>query len=716
MVSIGLALGAGMLNRAKRNIEEDKAREAAELAYKRKRTDEIDMLNRTKRWDYDIANLKEENARKLEMRKRTISIVPGIGFDDVYSKFANVTIPEGMGEKDIPGQIFNQIDRAAGLDKPGFRKFVGDNWNTAYAFHLKGQLVNWLDSSNRTLNEKGATNTKGGTTSIPGFQYFLPNIYKMKGAPNFFQNEVVPEFLNKTLGNNSTIIDSKQTTATINGEEVPVTDLKSINNKEKLASVEQGISQAIVDNHDKIFSDIKNKKGQKTGRYTYNASNFKDFILPYVFQKLPNERRPRKQYKVIIDSLYVDFPDSVFIPGGGKEINSRIQDKTEWGTPKTTEAIKNNERMFFASEEIDWMINRYVDLHVKGRLNNIPASAGSFTTELLLLYDGIVGPGGLRETFFTTIGGNILQDARNGILRPLEELFGVTDSEQIKEFRKRIIGPTGTEEHRDKYINPASADYKSGEQLSSKIIYDDTKTFTTKDGKTYKNARAFIDKYVTNAGAEIQNYKNLKAMESIRDPFKREAHLGDLASIRTLQIMLAYRFAVIIQGGEGGRTVSDFDFAQALEAVGANKQITNFDQVMGYIGEVQAKTLRTLPISYTISEYGHHLSNSSLLSVSTDIGNYQSDQLSVYAGWGKRMPKEWRPEDLDITKDRNWLPDETYRKTKKIIRDRRKIWDKATQRFKDVEPDKPEGYGKDVYGKERIKPAPAEREKGDSSW
>ena len=25
--------------------------------------------------------------------------------------------------------------------------------------------------------------------------------------------------------------------------------------------------------------------------------------------------------------------------------------------------------------------------------------------------------------------------------------------------------------------------------------------------KTYKNARAFIDKYVTNAGAEIQNYK-----------------------------------------------------------------------------------------------------------------------------------------------------------------------------------------------------------------
>ena len=710
MVGIGLALGAGMLNRAKRNIEEDKAREAAEKAYKRKKIDEKEMLDHEYGWKAKIELAEARNAELLDRRKRTISIVPGIpftqesGLPHPYSKFANFQVPEGIGSDDIPGQIFNEIDNAAALDPTGFRNFVGKDWNTPYAFHLKGSLTTWIDSSNRKINEKGATNEKGGTVTLPGFEYYLPNISRMDGALDFYYNKVVPDFLNKNIGKNNTVVETKQTMKNIDGNEVPSTDLKVINNNEVLFSVEQGISEKIVDKFPYIYTPIKNKKGNETGRYVYNRSNFKPVVADYVTSAREGELRRDKNYKVIINSTFVNFPHSVHVPGGGPDMHGRRKDTIYSGTKKTADIIKNNERMLIAGSEMDWMIQRYVDLHYQLNLSGTMASAGTIATDVYGFIEGITGPGGFKDFALSLIG-----DARKGILRPLEEVANLKNSEKIEALRKKIV-PTGSSIHQDKYINSKSGTYRSGEDLTSRIVYDNNKTWTNPiNGNQYSNAKDFIDRVLSNAEMEIGDHNNIDVSKKTLKDLSR----GDIAALRALQIMIAYRFAVIIQGGEGGRTVSDFDFANALVAIGANKKIQSFRQVMGYIGEVQAKTLRQLPISYAISEYGHTLAGTPLVELATDIGNHQAEELSVHAGYGTTYPEGYNPENVDTLDRRNWRSRNIWDPIKNVPKNIGKVWDDTKQMFVDEE-EKESDVKKDVYGREKKKTY--ETKENDPTW
>ena len=95
MVSIGLALGAGGLNRLIRQQKESKDAAAKEAELLKKRLAKREDFVWEEEQKYDIWEKKEENERKYQLEKdrikETISLVPFnvLGYNDQYSNFAS---------------------------------------------------------------------------------------------------------------------------------------------------------------------------------------------------------------------------------------------------------------------------------------------------------------------------------------------------------------------------------------------------------------------------------------------------------------------------------------------------------------------------------------------------------------------------------------------------------------------------------------------------
>ena len=123
---------------------------------------------------------------------------------------------------------------------------------------------------------------------------------------------------------------------------------------------------------------------------------------------------------------------------------------------------------------------------------------------------------------------------------------------------------------------------------------DPTKSAYVEDiKKRHKRHQADIKQHLMDAAIHKANNRQKEYETSM-----------NLAQLKTMQTILAYRLAVIVQGGEGGRTVSDADFAKALEMVGAADAWTTTDFIKGRLKSVGAYAQVAIVQGYAMQKFG----------------------------------------------------------------------------------------------------------------
>ena len=178
MVSIGLALGAGGLNRLIRQQKESKDAAAKEAELLRKQLAERADFMFKEKYKADIREATKLDERKYQegitRMKETVSLVPPnvLGYNDEGSEFVHFRVNPTLGADERLAKVFAFADSAIASDPEGFAKLIMSNKNASKHFqNTIKSFYPWYSNYQRQGNTQ--------TTSVPLIDGMLKNSYKI---------------------------------------------------------------------------------------------------------------------------------------------------------------------------------------------------------------------------------------------------------------------------------------------------------------------------------------------------------------------------------------------------------------------------------------------------------------------------------------------------------------------------------------------------------
>ena len=564
MVGFLTLVGKGMLD-YKIGQREREWESAAELMkFKREQAGKI-----------DIAKIKQDLKNVQSAREKSVNLIPslnisrydminGVKTENPLWKFGNFEVNPSLPEKERIKEGLNKYDATIFNNKEYTDQFLNMYTNDEnFSKALKSKLVNFA-ASNDLLNIKFDDTDKTSVISADDYSTIMPGLFNLEHFNTWYKDDMWDEGLLKLLGPN-------------------------YNKHYSLESSISGVNEETGNTRiEKTYS--KNDKTMPPSKNTARWDNKNTPLFNVV--PIPDERYVGKQYidphtsidynrknglAFIENAIYEVGPD-------GKKIDKLLNNDT------TPENIINEAVRFLPSHDSYKKVDRIT------KTKHYPP-----------VYDKNKDPSTTDKTKGSQVytGGTEVMLLRNSVMSAVINLekTGAPTGGVVKDAFTVFKGATGTGGQLDQLVALADrftdnvwsgATFMDGKGNTIQGEIDPTKSAYVEDiKKRHKRHQADIKQHLRDAAIHKANNRQKEYETSM-----------NLAQLKTMQTILAYRLAVIVQGGEGGRTVSDADFAKALEMVGAADAWTTTDFIKGRLKSVGAYAQVAIVQGYAMQKFG----------------------------------------------------------------------------------------------------------------
>jgi|TARA_R100001530_G_scaffold136271_1_gene116143 hypothetical protein len=630
MVSIGLALGAGGLNRLIRQQKESKDAAAKEAELLRKQLAERADFMFKEKYKADIREATKLDERKYQegitRMKETVSLVPPnvLGYNDEGSEFVHFRVNPTLGADERLAKVFAFADSAIASDPEGFAKLIMSNKNASKHFqNTIKSFYPWYSNYQRQGNTQ--------TTSVPLIDGMLKNSYKIPGFKKWM-DQPLTSHLKETLGTNKNVDDITIGKTTLGDKEIDEAIITVTDENKNIQQVTAS-SRKVKNLFPRLLIQDSGPDDKGVNR------KFANWIYsPKTPEGLENDIF-NKEVVPILESMSFEnfFNSGVTTLSQNVTYTQTGPDGTPWsnsdpGSPVAKSLQEGGASGYQATIDIKRLGNSIMKMQLDAYSRGIPV--GNAVQALGEIVYGITGDTGFLDQLGTWLGKTVISPLSNGYY-----------TSNYYDFDKlTTVEANGIQAIPERYRHQGMIRKSSNATTDDKGRDYGTKQEEGTKGWSKKvklNATQYTNNVVEKAGEEADNgeliYNRLNVLEKQKAIAKmnayakannvdigiaRQKYYADLAAIRTMQVLLAYRVAVMVQGGKGGRTVSDFDFANALRAIGADAKITTLEASVAKLKTVIGDAARQAPRLYVHAVHGNKPYGNYLTPLADDVGHY----------------------------------------------------------------------------------------------
>jgi len=535
------------------------------------------------------------------------NMIDGVKTEDPVWKFGNFEVNPNLppeekirtGLQDWSSTIFNSEE-----NREEFLNAYLSNDN--YAKELKTRLTGFAQSG-KLLNIERSKGPTGAIIRATNYNRIMPGLFDIDSFNDWYHNDLWNIGTTRMLGDGwekkydiiRTDINKNDGTVTkefkLKTETMPPPPANTSSKDFKIWSLTPVPDQNYVNNQ--YFDPLRS--------IAYNQEDAFSYIDKHVPALLGRnaDRTPFKGKRTtpenLMNEIFRQLPSNDAYNKTEKVTKSTIfYDETQKKDILSQTVMDKATQQYSGGKESIFLVNTIISS--MDALDDVSLPTGGLIQDLFTIWKGATGYGG-----------------------------------QFDQARNLVMGLEG-----QVFDNLQFRDLKTGELITGRKDTESTVLVAT-GRKLLKQQQAEISAHM----ASYERHKRAGREEDARWDYH-------IAQIKTMQTILAYRLAVIVQGGEGGRTVSDADFAKALVMVGAGTNWTTTNQIKGKLRTVGAYSIIAAVGGYAAKQYGGTYRYKQGAQFVTDLAN--------------RLAKEYNPDvhTTDITQPIRWWvpPEDTVRK------------------------------------------------------
>jgi len=580
---------------------------------------ELMKFRREQEGKIDLAKYKQELKNKQTASERSVNLIPslnmsrydmigGVKTENPMWKFGNFEVNPSLPEKERIKEGLNKYDATIFSNEEYTDQFLNMYTNDEnFSKTLKSKLVNFA-ASNDLLNIKFDDLDKTSIIAADDYGTIMPGLFGLDHFNKWYKDDMWDQGLLKILGANYT--DHYSLESSVSGVDEKTGNkrlTRTYTKNDKIMPPPKSTTK--WDKNKPLFNvipipDDRYAGGQYVDPYSsidYNRKNGLEFIENAIYDIGPDGKKIDKLWNNDTTPENIIHEAIRLLPS--HNTYKKIDRITKTGLyppqydknkdPSSTDRTKGAQ-VYTGGTEVMMLQNSVLAAVIN--LENNGAPTGGIVKDAFTVYKGVVGTGG-----------------------QFDQLMALADRFSESAWRGTFIDGSGNTIQGD--IDPTKSVYVEDIKARHEKHQADIRQHL-RDAARHK------------AGNRVKEYEN--AM--------------NLAQLKTMQTILAYRLAVIVQGGEGGRTVSDADFAKALEMVGAADAWTTTTFIKGRLKSVGAYGQIAVVQGYAMQKYGGSYKYRQGQQFFTDFANKLAQRYnpSISIKGISKPISWWNPVDMDI--------------------------------------------------------------------